>query len=47
MELWMKVVLSVSILSTSVFIILFRPKDRQAREYAVWLTGMVLGYWLR
>jgi hypothetical protein len=47
MELWMKAILSVSILSTSVFIILRRPKDREAREYAVWLTGMILGYWLR
>jgi hypothetical protein len=47
MDTWIKAVLSGSIGGVSLYILLFRRGDRQAREYAMWLLGALMGYWLR
>lgn len=47
MDPWIRAILTLTLAAVSVFIILARPKDRQAREYAMWLLGALMGYWLR
>jgi hypothetical protein len=35
------------VLFASLYIILFRPEDREAREWAFVIVGLILGYWLK
>jgi hypothetical protein len=47
MDPWIKATLTLMLGGVSAYIIIARPKDRQAREYAMWLLGALMGYWLR
>jgi len=47
MDLWIRAVLSGVVLGVAVFIILYRPSDRRARDWAFAVIGLILGYWLR
>ena len=46
MDLWTRVVLSLGVAALAGYVILFRPKDHQAREWAFGVLGLLLGYWL-
>ena len=46
MHTWFREVFSLALILVSVFI-LYRPKDKRDREYAMWLLGALMGYWLR
>lgn len=47
MDPWIKASLTVVVVGASLFIILFRDKDPEARGWAFWIVGFVLGYWLK
>lgn len=47
MEPWMKAALSLAVVAVSFYIILNRPEDRKARDWAFGAVGLILGYWLR
>lgn len=47
MDLLIRAALSSVIVGVAVFIILFRPVDRRARDWAFGAIGLILGYWLR
>lgn len=46
MDTWIKAILTLSILAISLFG-LVKGKDPKLREYAMWLLGALMGYWLR
>lgn len=47
MNLWMKAVLSLAVVGVSLYIILTRPADEAARQWAVGTISFALGYWLK
>jgi hypothetical protein len=47
MDLWMKAVLSLAIVTVSLYVILTRPEDEAARQWAVGSVGFILGYWFK
>ncbi|HTG34360.1 MAG TPA: hypothetical protein VLB76_15645 [Thermoanaerobaculia bacterium] len=46
MNLW-KVTFSGAVLLMCFFIILCKPEDRKARDWAFGAVGLMLGYWLQ
>lgn len=47
MDAWMKPALSLAVVAVSFFIILKRRDDRNARDWAFGVIGLILGYWLK
>ncbi len=47
MDPWMKAVLSLAIVGVSLYVILTRPWDEAARQWAVGSIGFILGYWFK
>jgi hypothetical protein len=47
MDTWIKTVLSLAVVSVSLYIILTRVGDEAARQWAVGSVAFVLGYYLR
>jgi hypothetical protein len=45
-EIWVRTFLSFGVAALAGFVILFRPKDDKAREWAFGVLGLLLGYWL-
>lgn len=46
-QLWARAAISSTVLVVASFVILFRPADRKARDWAFTAVGLLLGYWLR
>lgn len=47
MHPWMAPILSLAVVGVSLFIILARPEDEAARQWAVGAIAFVLGYYFR
>ena len=47
MDPWVKALLSVAAVVVSFYVILFRAHDEAARQWAVSVTSLILGYWLK
>jgi hypothetical protein len=47
MDSWMKAGLSLVVVAASLYIIVTKDRDPEARGFAYWIVGYVLGYWLR
>ena len=46
MDDWIRAALSLGVAALAAYVILFRPKDFKAREWAFGVLGLLLGYWL-
>ena len=46
MDPWIKALLTLGVAALAAYVILFRPDDRKAREWAFGVLGLLLGYWL-
>jgi hypothetical protein len=46
-EAWVKAGLSVAVVSVSLYVILSRPHDEAARQWAVGALAFILGYYFR
>lgn len=46
MDFWVRAALTLAVATLAAFIIVFRPKDHKAREWAFGVLGLLLGYWL-
>ncbi len=47
MEPWIKAVLSLGVVAVSLYVIVTRTDDEAARQWAVGIIALVLGYYLR
>jgi len=42
-----RIALTAIVLLASLYVVLFRPRDKTAREWAFGVIGLILGHWLK